>query len=192
MKIISKIKDYYDYLQGIYGIDEKLVLDRTTYTHTIKYNDYDTIRIYLCDIQIEGMYYGGEFLYGDELKKYSLSTNECVTNQYSHYTISPRNSITYNVILKQPQKIINSPNDIENCPILISRFYSRNNYGKDICLNKYPILKDYNLNKVFTPEQVFLMLSEWLGKEKIIENNQTDKEKILSAGFDLKTSFRKM
>jgi hypothetical protein len=27
MKIISKIKDYYDYLQGIYGIDEKLVLD---------------------------------------------------------------------------------------------------------------------------------------------------------------------
>ena len=27
MKIISKYKDYYDYLQGIYGVDEKLILD---------------------------------------------------------------------------------------------------------------------------------------------------------------------
>src|SRR5687768_13290674 len=29
MRIISKFKDYYDYLQGIYGVDEKKVLDRT-------------------------------------------------------------------------------------------------------------------------------------------------------------------
>jgi hypothetical protein len=28
MKIISKIKDYYDYLSGIYGIDEQIVYDR--------------------------------------------------------------------------------------------------------------------------------------------------------------------
>jgi hypothetical protein len=28
MKILSKHKDYYDYLQGIYGIDEKMVYDR--------------------------------------------------------------------------------------------------------------------------------------------------------------------
>lgn len=30
MKIISKHKDYYDYLQGIYGIDEMMVYDRRT------------------------------------------------------------------------------------------------------------------------------------------------------------------
>ena len=30
MKIISKHKDYYDYLQGIYGIDEIMVYDRRT------------------------------------------------------------------------------------------------------------------------------------------------------------------
>ena len=29
MKIISKFKDYYDFLQGIYGVDPLLVLDRT-------------------------------------------------------------------------------------------------------------------------------------------------------------------
>ena len=28
MKIISKYKDYYDYLTGIYGVDDKIVLDR--------------------------------------------------------------------------------------------------------------------------------------------------------------------
>ena len=28
MKIIAKVKDYYDYLKGIYGEDPKLVLNR--------------------------------------------------------------------------------------------------------------------------------------------------------------------
>lgn len=28
MRIITKIKDYYDYLQGVYGIDDKVIYDR--------------------------------------------------------------------------------------------------------------------------------------------------------------------
>lgn len=35
MKIISQYKDYYDYLIGFYGIDEKIVLDRRKFN---KYN----------------------------------------------------------------------------------------------------------------------------------------------------------
>ena len=70
MKIISKFKDYYDYLSGIYGIDEKLVLDRTNFTPTLKYynNDhYSLVRFIICDKMIEGIWNGNEFIYGNEI-----------------------------------------------------------------------------------------------------------------------------
>ena len=53
----------------------------------------------------------------------------------------------------------------------------------------YPIFKEYEFHKVFSAEKIWLLLSEWLGKEKEV-NNFPDKEKILAHGFDLKSSFR--
>ncbi len=32
MKIISNFKDYFDYLQGVYGVDEKVIYERTPYS----------------------------------------------------------------------------------------------------------------------------------------------------------------
>jgi len=73
------------------------------------------------------------------------------------------------------------------CPILLSINQSYKPFH-------YPILKNFELSKVFPPEKIWIMLSEWLSKRKdpIIIDKRTDKEKILSNGFDLKTSFRKM
>lgn len=58
MRIISKYKDYYDYLQGINGVDEKLILDRTMYGHL------DSIpgkpmkeTIFICDYQVDGLWF---------------------------------------------------------------------------------------------------------------------------------------
>lgn len=81
---------------------------------------------------------------------------------------------------------INSPTWKENCPILIEQ------YGKKY--DKYPILVDYNVNRILSAEKVWLILSEWLGKqitrqEPVVPVGD-DKIRIQAAGFDLKTSFR--
>lgn len=195
MKIISKYKDYYDYLQGIYGIDEKLVLDRSSFTPITNvqylFNNLGKVQIILCDFIIEGIFYDDEFLYGKELEPFDLHSKGKDIYRYDEkYYYIDDNSKCDLKILKEPFKIdsINSPNTKLNCPILINI----HPYGNNPEYLKFPILKEYNLHKVFLPEQIFLMLSEWLGREKVIINNQTDKDKILAFGFDLKTSFRKM
>ena len=59
MKIISKYKDYYDYLQGIWGMDEKLTLDRTEYTTTpslkssLSHPHLSIVRFYICGWVVE-------------------------------------------------------------------------------------------------------------------------------------------
>jgi len=64
MKIISKYKDYYDFLQGTFGIDEKLILDRTKF-HKIELSDYDKITLVIGDLVIEGLFVDGSvFAFG--------------------------------------------------------------------------------------------------------------------------------
>lgn len=56
----------------------------------------------------------------------------------------------------------------------------------------FPILMEYEFHKVFSAKKIWLLLSEWLGKEKELKNHQTDKEKIIAYGFELKSSFSKV
>ena len=67
MKIISKFKDYYDYLSGIYGVDPKLVLDRTKGKVPSYANTPEHIILYICGIRVEGYYDGENFYYGENL-----------------------------------------------------------------------------------------------------------------------------
>ena len=66
MKIISKYKDYYDYLQGIYGIDNNLILDRIKFSPISYEYDNTIITLYICDYKIQGVdfyqYNCGKFL----------------------------------------------------------------------------------------------------------------------------------
>ena len=55
---------------------------------------------------------------------------------------------------------------------------------------KYPILKNLNIASVLPPKEIYLMLCEWLAPKETHEDTRTDKEKIVGAGFDLKSSFR--
>lgn len=199
MKIISKYKDYYDYLAGIYGIDSKLVLDRTLYTpKTIYYDDFEKIVFFICDYAVEGMYYKDEFLYGKEIEPFAYhrkGDHTYLQQMYPNDWVLKKEFVELfkdNRILKKPTFVKVSPNTIFDCPILIQNKYG---YLKNPLINckyysKFPILKQYAIKKVFSADQIWKMLSEWLGKEKPIVNKATDKEKIVSKGFDLKTSFR--
>lgn len=200
MKIISKFKDYYDYFQGIYGMDEKLVLDRTEfYKMTYLPSDYTKVRFWICDYKVEGMSYKGEFLYGKELEPFHEQLFNSrfwpeKQNYYTFYTLKQRRN--HIEILKRPTLfqdlpkrkdnrgdiiIEDCPNTQKNCPVLLEKTGS---------FYRFPILSDYQFHKVFSDFQMWTMLTEWLGREKKIENNQSNKEKILSNGFDLKISFR--
>lgn len=208
MKIISKYKDYYDYLVGAkYGIDNKIVLDRTKFNHIALPPKHSKITIFFCGYKIEGICLEDRVLYGRELiehfeerkskhkSKYSRFMNSSNDHEY-YYIIVPD---VYNTgthiegILKEPRFLgEKSPNHRYDCPILIYKYGEPGSLDlKDNCIAKFPILKTFSFHKVFPPEDAYLKLYEWLTKENpIVEIS--DKDKITGHGFDLKTSFRNM
>lgn len=112
-------------------------------------------------------------------KAYYFGDSEVSKNEYWYIPNGKYNNL---YCLKEPKFLGHkSKTWVEDCPILLGD-------------NKNPILKDYNFDKVFKPEKIWIILSEWLGK-RITKNEPivpvgSDKVRILSAGFDLKTSFR--
>lgn len=235
MKIISSYKDYYDYLQGIYGVDEKLVLNRQKETpktfiiddyvvrgeptHKVRgvqqyefYSDFQVVTFAIGDYKIQGMTYQGKILYGEELEFLNVpestlayferkgqidKEHDSTTNKYYHIDntyITYKNGHHPRVsVLKNPVKYKKeySPNIKENSPILLLNTPTPLNNKKSY---KSPILSSYRINKVFDPHSMWVLLSSWLGERLNIPipDNMTNKEKIQAAGFDLKTSFRKM
>lgn len=176
MKIISKYKDYYDYLIGINGIDELVVYERNT--------------------EVEG--YNGKF------RKEGFNPFDCLTepiNCFGKIDTTRRTNITLVVcgntftfyrkgnqfVYEEPSSekklFYNYPHEKGECPIvLVSGLYKVKN----------PRLSDFNFGKIIAPQDIWTMLSNWLLYTPEIVDSRDDNQKILSAGFDLKTSFRKM
>ncbi len=204
MKIISKYKDYYDYLQGIWGVDDKLVLDRTKFTpFPGPGQDYFIQTFYICGWKIQGLWMKEKLLFGEELRPYCYP-ERTVPKQWQNsrwgrermneialnFVVNPPNTrkltIT-NSILKAPFKLLkDSPNDKEKCPILLGKYMGEYRH--------HPILKEYGLHKIYPAETLWLMLTEWLSRDlnKAFVDTRTDAEKLQSYGFDPKTSFRNM
>jgi len=200
MKIISKYKDYYDYLTGIYGIDDKLILDRTEfYNSNIPIFD-KKITFIICGLIIDGLFHDGKFYYGEILRTFVERRKSERRNNY-HYkllyfgadtntvyikTYGCKNSLAFSI-----KPIIDKSKFNENldCPILIV-----DNLGdyelSGIRVSKFPILKDYNIQSILKPNDIYQMIYDFLSRSKDIVNNQTDKEKIIGKGFDYKHSFR--
>ena len=198
MKIISKFKDYYDYLKGIYGEDPKLVLDRTKY-YNEELNIYEgsfinkTVKKYVFHIGeylVEGVVVNGKLLFGKEIEPFETEFPKWRYRWLGRdkYHIQ-RGNFTYS-ILKEPKLLgDDSPTWKENCPILLEK-----GEGDSKDYIHHPILKNYSFNRVFDAEKIWIILSEWLSKNITRNEPQVpvgdDKVRIISAGFDLKTSFR--
>jgi hypothetical protein len=204
MKIISKFKDYYDYLQGIYGIDEKLILDRTEFYRTPKFPPNGLVNIYICGYEYEGVCLNGQYYWESDIEKIALKSKKRRYwirggDEKDYYTVDLKlsNQSLTQVLKKRVNSVVN---DKLNYPILINvlggelgltykhRDYHYFEHHQEF--SKFPILADYGFQRVLPAEDLWIQLSNWLSRTKDIPNNQTNKEKILSAGFDLKTSFR--
>ena len=198
MKIISKHKDYYDYLQGIYGVDEKLVLDRRNF-YKLKLPYYNTrITIHIGEWCIQGYYdsKANKIHYGKDIEPFSKDFpkyNQSGYTEKEHYYIrddSYRNGYFY--CLKAPKFLgEKSPTWKYNTPILAnhSNIFTNNEYLE------FVILKELNIASFVDAKTCWLWLNEWLSK-RVTKNEPDvpigdDKIRIKSAGFDLKKSFRK-
>lgn len=203
MKIISKYKDYYDYLMGIYGVDEKIVLDRTSFDPWSFSEGVTTF--FIAGKRIDGYYRAADarWFFGEELVKLA-PPKKSRGAWYARFSakLGNRNRfggtsdirIIHIKIANSDKLILTYPdlredeaktNEKHNCPIMCTSGIA-NDYLK------YPKLLDTGIAKILPPQEIYLMLCAWLAPKDNATDNRTDKEKIISAGFDTKTSFRKM
>lgn len=191
MKIISKYKDYYDYLVGIYGEDPKLVLDRRN--GSVVEPNYDVFHLYIGNKKIEGVFKDGVYYYGEDLEKIASSRSDrpyygrrkdykdCI----KYISEDMRNQIVYEV----NKYIVDTNKNTElNCPIVFVNVLPSGE--KEPIL--YPKLEDLKLASFLPPKEIWIILSAFLAS-MVIEPTVPiggDDIRIQSHGFDLKTSFR--
>jgi hypothetical protein len=190
MKIISKYKDYYDYLMGIYGSDPKLILDRRNF-ESYEFFHPTKITIYLCGMVYEGFYNGEYFFYGDSLLQlgelartgWGRINIKQVRIKYEKYS---DHSDTIDVALT-PYRDVRELNKEFDCPILVNAC----GYGDPL---KWFPLNKINFSSVMKPEEIFILLSSYLSEKitekELIVDSRTNEEHIESRGFDKKRSFR--
>lgn len=200
MKIISKFKDYYDFLQGIYGIDEKIIYERhCEHKHTgsdrwekggvykplhislkERHDGPDFLPIAVCGIIHCVYYYKGKFYFGKEVEQLSPLV-KALFGARSSFDI-PREAVYVNKYHLTSTKL----NEQENCPVLLT-----DHYGDELhAIIKNPKLADFGFASYIDPKVLYLQVSNFLSREKPIVDKRTNVEKIISHGFDKKTSFR--
>lgn len=193
MKILnSKKKDFFHYLQGVLGMDDKVVLDYTeTYLQQYTPAEYTVKQIWIAGWLIETIYIDDEWRYGEELLEYSKDqSNNKYFKKANYYLIYDISEKYHCYVLKEPTYFEESPNDFYECAIMLFYKTYSEKHWKEKIYYKFPILKEYNFNKVWDEYKVWNVLYDWLSKDKEFIDNRTDKEKILNNGFNLKESFR--
>lgn len=197
MRIISKYKDYYDYLVGIYGIDNKIVLDRREYTSDPLLSlAFPKITLLITGEVIEGYYDGEKVHYGESIRQF-VADREILRFHPSTYYRAPDHIESVYVKSKddhygygswyalEPYRDKEDTNRKKDCPIIF----------KDIPHSvKYPILSKLDLGSFIPPEEMYKRLYEWLSN-RVTEREdrrdiRTNREKVEGKGFDYKRSFR--
>jgi hypothetical protein len=200
MYIISKYKDYYDYLAQIYGVDKKVVYFRKPeiveggmgYSTDIRierngqsslyyiYHDY----IWICDKSFPVVYVRRELT---DFGWFYYSYEDLIA---AWPELKPRKSrfkwfTGRNFLLDHFQGVSTAKlNTKYDCPQLWTH---HNNIHKDI------LLKDCDFQKMMSPEQVFQNVSMWVSaKPEPPQTVPTDMHRFEAKGFDKKTSFRNM
>lgn len=202
MKIISKYKDYYDYLQGIRGVDPKVILDRREgivhkpidLVPIALEKKYRVIRLAICGVLYMGLRAkGGKYFWGEDLLKLGKIEKKWFGEKEMLWI--------YDSDIHLPlEDVCTDLNEIHKCPVLFLhdedgyRFRKGRYVKNTVKVDKYPKLEIYGVQKWYSPENLYNDLSNWISSrnEEVIVDKRTDKEKIQNAGFDKKTSFRKM
>ncbi len=199
MKLIgSRKKDYFDYLIHLYGEDPLVILDRRPVSKLLVngYADYYPSIGVDPDWRITSNWYTSkECKYIDVIDDYlvlngiaypivQVSGKYELVNDKNAFNVSSINSIWGNRIRKTKDY---TPLNImfkRHCLII---------KGSSV-QGTVPNLEELKFNKVMSPQEVYLQtvdfITQHLSKKDEVIVEQSNKEKIVSHGFDLKQSFR--
>ena len=208
MKILSDFKDFYDYLQDYYGIDNQLVFHRKRQSLLLnskqeliedKISSFEIVQ-YAYKTFIDKKNFEHQYDYSGTLKEvtkkkrvlffcgkiYEISSfidgkNEKIVIEESF------NLSKYDKILKQLEE-----KQIVSAVIYAKKinFETRDSFDL-IQIN--PILSNLGFNLFLSEQDTYQNIEMYLRKLKNTEKTISidNKNKIIQAGFDLKTSFRK-
>ena len=194
MKIISKWKDYYDYLTGIYGYDKTVVYDRRELDmmryekHLCEYvkdtNPVVKYIFHICNRQLIVFEYKNQFYHTndqlrelnklldkDGLKKYQILIKDKKHKGYWWYR---------SAVYDKPSEM----NKKYRQPVLIE-------YPSEMML--IPFLETFNFHRIYDADKMYkevYAFQSWLIDNPPPPDNQTNEGKIESHGFDKKVSFR--
>lgn len=207
MIIISKFKDYYDFLQGTLGRDNNLILDRTlhsenedTYLRFKEYTDKFPIRVKLIigNTLFTYFYFKGKsyfekencpFIINKKNRYKRIETLFITGEKPNEVTIISKDDFCTKTVEKWQGKEQPSFIEVEFKSLEYSRYSSNLLYNKKIA---FPILEKLGINTFLNPIEIWNLIYNELCKLKDSKEpeNISDKEKIVNKGFDLKNSFR--
>lgn len=195
MKILSKRKDYYDYLVGKYGIDEMIVYDRRDCT-VLAHDEYNIA-------------FSKKKMYGDAPKHeetvyrkgrrarimvgkvtelfitYGRKTRKFIAERYLDEVGNLRIDHREVPLDGLDFRCCSKDREMRESPIFIWTEWT-NNYIDN------PILDGTWLTGYISPEEIYTEVYNYLlmKNAKKIEDNRSDVEKMESKGFDKVSSFR--
>lgn len=214
MKIISKIKDYYDFVIWKTWIDNKVVYERIPEIILEKDSSFDYYIDWIKDLKwwkfaiieliafcwnfVSFAFYNWKFHFWkdidlDELnKEFSFQKNDFFWTYHSIEDL--KNLRKRNEFYKSLHWKNTNINDNYSSPSILLRHKIKYTYHFDeeklIPIAKNLILWDYWFGSFMKPEEVYNKIYNFLIKEKDIPSIQTNENKIVSHWFNLKKSFR--
>ena len=211
MKILTprKNKDYYDYLAGIYGIDEKVVYDRRQFTVLknldtpfFNYNPLEADRAKIEDYYLE--WNGGKYQW---VTKYIGVIHKCMLEVgLKWYFLEAERFLDTSSKVCIDWKLVKTMDitkaqHLGTTPMTFFKTYSDYSSIKreilDIRVDENntisnPILNGTPITSIISPQDLYNDLSAYISSlnDKEFVDNRTDIQKAESAGFDRKISFR--
>ena len=194
MKIISKYKDYYDYMVSYFGIDPHIVYDRRQFKHykpdLVQDYELEKEHIHIC---------GQEYvIYRYKGKNYHTPIELIKLNKILLKNKERSILVSVSRWEKEKEKV-----EKENARKFFNEINKKSTlnaeYKQPVLIMKYneihiPILKEYEFPRWYPAKEMFQKIYSFLSglkdAEQNIINKQTDIEKLQSHGFDKKKSFR--
>lgn len=219
MLILGKIQDSFDHMPFVYGVDNKIILDKRKYfdlpsieISTIDYNSFSAHAVFK---SIKGIH--TKYLINNTEWKYNWRVKEPIykfcslfycgkayllARKYQHdsYTLidptyyfvaNPNNPDTPYYINARPELLAYSEDN--NIPFFIYKI-NKNNGSVDVdpVKNYIPLCSIKGGDVFLNVDKVYNEIYNYMMSLKNDKNcvEVSNKDKILQAGFDLKTSFR--